>query len=213
MKKLTKSTLSLILVLCALLLSFTACENKDAEIKMTYLDAQDDDGKILSSEHSEYLRAVLDNSEWVRGVPKVRCSYQFELDRKIIKYSPDPSILSDEAKERYIVLTEEQQEYINSVIIGMQTDGQDDNLANKEQLTAEDIKEGMKYSEIVEILGTNGKDVGSGAIIYEWQISDEEYLYVWFASVTASDSKDPPYDLIASSVEIRKERLHLAPVD
>ena len=212
MKKLTKLTLSLVLVLCMLFVSFTACENKDAEIKMTYLDAEDDDGKILPSEHAEYLRSVLDNSEWVRGVPKVRCSYQFELGERIIKYSPDPSILSDEAKERYIILTQEQEEYINSHIIGMQADNKEDDSVDNGGLTVSDIKEGTKYSEIAEILG-KGKDVGSGAIIYEWQISDEEYLYVWFNSVTASDSENPPYDLIASSVEIRKERLHLAPVD
>ena len=213
MKKLTKSTLSLMLVLCMLPLSFTACENKDAEIKMTYLDAQDDDGKILSSEHAEYLKSLWEECDWESGALKSHCDYCFEFNGRVIKYSTDHGSFNDETKQRCIIVSDEQRAHINSVIIGMQTDGQDDNLANKEQLTAEDIKEGMKYSEIVEILGTNGKDVGSGAIIYEWQLSDDEYLYVWFASVTASDSKDPPYDLIASSVEIRKERLHLAPVD
>ena len=80
------------------------------------------------------------------------------------------------------------------------------------KLTAEDIKEGMKLSEIVEILG-KGTDVGSGAIIYEWKINDGEYLYVSFDYAADSYAGGPQYDLIASSVEIREERLHLAPVD
>ena len=206
MKKLTKSTLSLMLVLCTLLLSFTACDDKDAQIKMTCLDAQDDDGKILSSEHAEYLKSLWEECDWESGAIKSHCDYCFEFNGRLIKYSTDHGSFNDETKQRCIIVSDEQRAYINSVIIGMQTDGQDDNLADKEQLTAEDIKEGMKLSEIVEILG-KGTDVGSGAIIYEWKINDEQYLYVWFTHVT-----DSP-DLIASSVEIRKERLHLAPVD
>ena len=206
MKKLTKSTLSLMLVLCTLLLSFTACDDKDAQIKMTCLDAQDDDGKILSSEHAEYLKSLWEECDWESGAIKSHCDYCFEFNGRLIKYSTDHGSFNDETKQRCIIVSDEQRAYINSVIIGMQTDGQDDNLADKEQLTAEDIKEGMKLSEIVEILG-KGTDVGSGAIIYEWKINGEQYLYVWFTHVT-----DSP-DLIASSVEIRKERLHLAPVD
>ncbi|MBR3714590.1 MAG: hypothetical protein IKM18_01645 [Clostridia bacterium] len=213
MKKLTKSTLSLMLVLCMLLLSFTACDDKDAQIKMTYLDAQDDNGKILSSEHAEYLKSVWEKCDWESGAIKSHCDYCFEFNGRVIKYSTDHGSFNDETKQRCIIVSDEQRAHINSVIIGMQADNKDDDSVDNSALTVSDIKEGMKYSEIVEILGTNGENVGSGAIIYEWQISDEEYLYVWFNSTTASGGENFPADLIASSVEIRKERLHLAPVD
>ena len=46
---------------------------------------------------------------------------------------------------------------------------------------ASTIKEGMTYTEVVEIMGDEGTDIGSGAIIYEWKITSDTCLYVWFS--------------------------------
>ena len=71
---------------------------------------------------------------------------------------------------------------------------------------ANKVKSGMKYSEIVEILGSHGKEVGSGAIIYEWQIHDAEdkqYLHVWFLGSSFADGGIPS-NLVADKVMIEK---------
>ena len=48
--------------------------------------------------------------------------------------------------------------------------------------TMEDLglRDDMSYDEIVEKLGEPNGDVGSGAIIFEWNLDDEKKLFVWF---------------------------------
>ena len=59
--------------------------------------------------------------------------------------------------------------------------------------TARQIKKGMTYSEIHEILRNPGEDIGSGAILYEWELDNGDVLHVWFQSST---------ELIAINVRI-----------
>lgn len=47
---------------------------------------------------------------------------------------------------------------------------------------ARQIKKGMTYSEIHEILRNPGEDIGSGAILYEWELDNGDVLHVWFQS-------------------------------
>ena len=42
------------------------------------------------------------------------------------------------------------------------------------------LRDDMPYDEIVEKLGEPNGDVGSGAIIFEWNLDDEKKLFVWF---------------------------------
>ena len=58
---------------------------------------------------------------------------------------------------------------------------------------ARQIKKGMTYSEIHEILRNPGEDIGSGAILYEWELDNGDVLHVWFQSST---------ELIAINVRI-----------
>lgn len=292
MKKLTKSTLSLMLVLCMLLLSFSACGPTDAEREQGLVDKEQlyfsassieemkemfSNGEIQPKHENDIFEKVInnenlnfdeynikqivytpyqDNSGNFTGSVELAIywhgnwcpSYDSELGKSCTQYrfnlicSKDR--IGDFITQGYTEINDSKLYYSTQTLndsiayVYLINDHYycryniSSELADKEEIsnqlleicrdieselqgkfTVEDIKEGTKYSEIVEILGTNGENVGSGAIIYEWQISDEEYLYVWFNSTTASGGENFPADLIASSVEIRKERLHLAPVD
>ncbi|MBQ5602412.1 MAG: hypothetical protein IIU77_06295 [Clostridia bacterium] len=268
MKKLTKSTLSLMLVLCTLLLSFTACKTPDREDplvgfgdkKVFSFDAKsleemkemfsndeiqpkhenDIFEKAIYSEKLIFDKYIIEqikympiqngNEEFTGDVTLSILWNEREPDENFYEFGWDfcyykdgynktvfdtPNQLPDNSSVYYYDIDEYYRcsyTIINEVVNKDEISNQllelcrDIEAMLQGKLAAEDIKEGMKLSEIVEILG-KGTDVGSGAIIYEWKINDEQYLYVWFTHVT-----DSP-DLIASSVEIRKERLHLAPVD
>ena len=67
--------------------------------------------------------------------------------------------------------------------------------ANRIKAKSSEIQVGMTYEEIVEILGEEGTDVGSGFTIYEWDCGNGEALHIWF-NVATDDS------LIAESIEI-----------
>ncbi|MBE6619405.1 MAG: hypothetical protein E7626_06485 [Ruminococcaceae bacterium] len=68
---------------------------------------------------------------------------------------------------------------------------------------ASKIQEGMKYSEIADILGSEGTDVGYGAVIYRWILADGEYVDVHFVASELSENKTPE-DLVASKITFSK---------
>ena len=61
------------------------------------------------------------------------------------------------------------------------------------------VQEGQTYAEVCEIFGDEGVDVGSGAILFEWDFGKEGKVLVWFTAPLESDCKTPD-DLIVSSV-------------
>ena len=62
------------------------------------------------------------------------------------------------------------------------------------------IKTGMTFEEIVGILGKPQRDVGSGVVAMEWDISTGEILYVCFNKVPPTDE----LNLLSYHVEIKK---------
>ncbi len=42
------------------------------------------------------------------------------------------------------------------------------------------IRKGMTYSEVVDIIGKEGVDVGSGFMIMKWKLFIGKELYIWF---------------------------------
>ncbi len=62
------------------------------------------------------------------------------------------------------------------------------------------VTQGMTYTEVVKLLGDKGTDIGSGMIIYEWEIDEDEKVLVWFIKETSEDGKE---ELIVSEVEFR----------
>lgn len=52
------------------------------------------------------------------------------------------------------------------------------------------IRKGMTYSEVVDIIGKEGFDVGSGFMIMKWNLFLGKELYIWFNSYSANDSDD-----------------------
>lgn len=51
----------------------------------------------------------------------------------------------------------------------------------------EQITEGMTYKEVTEILGTTGTQVGSGAIIFEYHLSDGKTARIWLQTDGSND--------------------------
>lgn len=49
------------------------------------------------------------------------------------------------------------------------------------------ITEGMTYKEVTEILGTTGTDVGYGAIIFEYHLSDGKTARIWLQTDGSND--------------------------
>jgi hypothetical protein len=51
----------------------------------------------------------------------------------------------------------------------------------------EQISEGMTYKEVTEILGTTGTDVGYGAIIFEYHLSNGKTARIWLQKDGSND--------------------------
>ena len=47
----------------------------------------------------------------------------------------------------------------------------------------------MTYREVTEILGATGTDIGSGAVLFEYKLSNGKIAHVWF--VDYSDANEP----------------------
>lgn len=59
-----------------------------------------------------------------------------------------------------------------------------DNLKEVEEysIKGKTIRKGMTYSEVVDIIGKEGVDVGSGAVIIKWKLFLGKELYIWFSA-------------------------------
>ena len=68
----------------------------------------------------------------------------------------------------------------------------------------EQIKPGQTYSEVCEIIGFDGTDVGYGAILYEWKIEGGDSLLVWFVKPNTEDAVFPD-DLIVQNCRTEKQ--------
>ena len=66
------------------------------------------------------------------------------------------------------------------------------------------IQTGMKYSEIADILGSEGTDVGYGDVIYRWNLANGEYVDVHFTATETSENKNLN-DLVASKITYSQE--------
>ena len=55
---------------------------------------------------------------------------------------------------------------------------------------AEQVTIGMTYKEVCELLGSEGKNVGSGMPIYCWKISLKQNLYVWLRDADTGSFDD-----------------------
>lgn len=75
----------------------------------------------------------------------------------------------------------------------------------------EQIKVGMTFSEIVEIIGKPQKDIGSGAWQMEWKLESGDKLVVSFNSTASENNEDKSvaefieYNLVSYHIEIRSE--------
>lgn len=69
---------------------------------------------------------------------------------------------------------------------------------------AEQIVPGQTYAEVCSLLGREGVDVGSGAIIYEWALEGDQKLLVWFSKPDGESCL--PDDLIVTECRIEDNK-------
>ena len=65
------------------------------------------------------------------------------------------------------------------------------------------LESDCSYQDVVDLLGPAPRDVGSGAIIYEWDLEDDTFLRVW-VSVNGDTENERTID----HYEISKEPFH-----
>ena len=73
-------------------------------------------------------------------------------------------------------------------VLGNEADGPDTEAFIDAALLGK-IKRGMSFNEVVEILGTEGKSVGSGARIHQYTLTDGRIVKIWFYSADIYDSE------------------------
>ena len=175
-----------------------------AEMQVYHIDHKENT-VVVTNETMEYLLSLWNDAEWENDNTKTISEYIFDFGTEI-GYSVD-GIFNDKENKCHLRITQDQKNYINSLLDVLILDnGQGGDIHRITLENANKIKGGMKYSKIVEILGSGGKEVGSGAIIYEWQISDTEdkqCLRVWFLGSSFADGEIPS-NLVADKVMIAK---------
>lgn len=73
---------------------------------------------------------------------------------------------------------------------------------DEKRFRAELIEVGMTYSEVVSWMGDDGTDIGSGAIWYQWKLSDGKHLNVWLdAALGALPSSIDEYVVTRVTIE------------
>jgi hypothetical protein len=70
----------------------------------------------LSEEESSYLRSVWKEADWESGNTKTIYDYVFKLEEFSIRYTSEQGLFNDVTHHRHYKVTEEQRDYINSVI-------------------------------------------------------------------------------------------------
>lgn len=67
------------------------------------------------------------------------------------------------------------------------------------------IVPGMTYAEVRALIGSDGTEIGSGAILYEWSFKDGEKLFVWFSNSDSTDATIPD-NLIVTESDLESNR-------
>ena len=89
----------------------------------------------------------------------------------------------------------------------------EENLPNNESILSMEeraklVRQGMTYAEVRDIMGNDGKDIGSGAILYQWDLTETQCLYVWMKSVYPNESLETIYpdDCIVVDLQIASKK-------
>lgn len=61
-----------------------------------------------------------------------------------------------------------------------QSDFCKDNLVDFDEIDTINFK-GLKYSQVKQMMGSDGKDIGSGVVIMKWDLPDGRTLKVWLS--------------------------------
>lgn len=97
---------------------YTSFEIDYSNIQLINIEAPEHN-RVLSNEQAEYMNLMWENSEWLSGVTKTLCSFRFESNGVIIRYSSEAGVFIDDTNERHIIVSKEQRDYINSFVIGV----------------------------------------------------------------------------------------------
>lgn len=67
---------------------------------------------------------------------------------------------------------------------------------------AKQVSAGMTYDEVCSLLGSEGVDIGYGAILYEWDLGNGKKLLAWFSNPKGIEDAVLPDELIVTESRI-----------
>ncbi len=72
------------------------------------------------------------------------------------------------------------------------------------QKRAEQVKVGMTYQEVCDLLGSKGESIGSGMPIYRWKIGLDQDLLIWLRDADTGSFDD--WTVISYDIGDRERR-------
>ena len=65
------------------------------------------------------------------------------------------------------------------------------------------ISKGMTYREVTEILGATGTDIGSGAVLFEYKLSNGKVAHIWFVNYIDVNEPSGLDDYVVDTIKVK----------
>ena len=65
------------------------------------------------------------------------------------------------------------------------------------------ISKGMTYREVTEILGATGTDIGSGAVLFEYKLSNGKVAHIWFVNYIDVNEPSGLDDYVVDAIKVK----------
>ncbi len=115
---------------------------------------------VLSDEQKEYVISLWQEGQWEPGEYKTHRPYRFKAGELIFTYDLDTGEFYDEKNDRTLFVSDEQIDTLKSYFAAVSADA------------ISQITVGMTMSQVLDILGSSGTNVGSGEIIIQYACDD-----------------------------------------
>lgn len=115
---------------------------------------------VLSDEQKEYVISLWQEGQWEPGEYKTYRPYRFKAGELIITYNLDIGEFYDEINDKTLFVSDEQIDTLKSYFATVSADA------------ISQITVGMTMSQVLDILGSSGTNVGSGEIIIQYVCDD-----------------------------------------
>ena len=116
----TKKILLFLLIFSLLVISGCNTEGENDEslsnMKLVYRSKPETE-ITLTNEQASYMVSIWENGEWGNDNLKISCPYYFTFYEQEITYSSEMGVFNDWVNNRFLQISKEERDYINSFII------------------------------------------------------------------------------------------------